>query len=59
MEMAFTTYPLIGERPVTRHEIDRLTLIIQRLNDALEAAGVREDLLRHEISVQRVRAEIA
>ena len=57
--MVFTTYPLKGERPVTRAEIDRLTAIIEQLNDALDAAATREDNLRHECDLQRARAEVA
>ena len=57
--MVFTTYPLKGERPVTRAEIDRLTAIIAQLNDALDEAANREDGLRHECDLQRARAEVA
>jgi len=57
--ITFSTYPITPEVIVTRAEIERLTAIIRRLNDALEAAVDREDCLRHEISVQRVRAEDA
>ena len=57
--MVFTTYPLKSERPVTRAEIDRLTSIIEQLNDALDAAANREDNLRHECDLQRARATIA
>jgi len=57
--MVFTTYPLKGERPVTREEIDRLTSIIAQLNDALDAAANREDVLRHEVDVQVARADVA
>ena len=57
--MVFTTYPLKGERPVTRAEIDRLTAIIEQLNDALDAAANREDHLRHEVDLERARAEVA
>jgi len=57
--MAFTTYPLIGERPVTRHEIDRLTLIIQQLNDALDEAAAREGHLQRVCDIQHARAEVA
>jgi len=57
--MVFTTYPLKHERPVTRAEIDRLTAIIAQLNDALDACIDREDRLRHEIELQRARAEVA
>ena len=53
--MVFTTYPLKGERPVTRAEIDRLTAIIEQLNDALDDAANREDGLRHECDLQRAR----
>ena len=57
--MVFTTYPLKGERPGTRAEIDRLTAIIEQLNDALDAAANREDGLRHECELQTARAEVA
>jgi len=57
--MVFTTYPLKDERPVTRAEIDRLTAIIEQLNDALDAAADREDRLRHELDVQLARADVA
>ena len=32
--MVFTTYPLKGERHVTRAEIDRLTAIIEAIEEA-------------------------
>ena len=54
-----STYPVTSEIIVTRAEIERLTSIIRQLNDALEAAADREDRLRHECNVQRVRAEVA
>ena len=54
-----TTYPRTHERPVTREEIDRLTSIIEQLNDALDAAANREDCLRHECDLQRARADVA
>ena len=54
-----TTYPTTPERPVTRAEIDRLTAIIEQLNDALDAAANREDGLRHECELQTARAEVA
>ena len=57
--MVFTTYPLKGERPVTRAEIDRLTAIIEQLNDALDEAANREDNLRHECDLQRARADVS
>ena len=46
--MVFTTYPVKGERPVTRAEIDRLTAIIAQLNDALDGAVEREGRLHRE-----------
>ena len=57
--MALTTYEATHERPVTRAEIDRLTSIIEQLNDTLDAAANREDNLRHECDLQRARAEVA
>ena len=57
--MTMTTYPATPERPVTRAEIDRLTAIIEQLNDALDEAANREDGLRHECDLQRARATIA
>ena len=57
--MVFTTYPIQHERPVTRAEIDRLNAIIEQLNDALDAAANREGRLRHDVELQRARAEVA
>ena len=57
--MVFTTYPVISERPVTRDEIDRLTAIIEQLNDALDHDVTTFRSLRHEIDVQVARAEVA
>jgi len=51
------TYPTTPERPVTRAEIDRLTLIIRQLNDALDAAADREDRLRQECNECRRLAD--
>jgi len=55
--MITTTYPATPERPVIREEIDRLTAIIAQLNDALDACVDREDRLRHDVELQRARAE--
>ena len=57
--MVFTTYPLKGERPVTRAEIDRLTAIIKRLDDEIDREEDTIRQLRHEIDVQVARAEVA
>ena len=54
--MTMTTYPSTPERPVTSAEIDRLTAIIEQLNDALDAAADREDRLRHDVELLRERA---
>ena len=52
-------YDSSPERSITRAEIDRLTSIIEQLNDALDAAANREDVLRHECDLQTARAEVA
>jgi len=52
-------YPIPPEGPITRADIDRLTVIIEQLNDAMGAAADREDTLRHKCDVQRARAEVA
>ena len=64
--MTLTTYEATPERTVTRAEIDRLTAIIEQLHKAIQwlNAGIaRKDdevqRLRHEIDVQRARAEVA
>ena len=57
--MVFTTYPLKGERLVTRAEIDRLTAIIEQLNDALDASGEWASDLIHKNDRLRARAEVA
>jgi len=57
--MVFTTYPLISERPVTRAEIDRLTAIIEQLNDARDTDAEKLRSLNHEVELQTARAEVA
>jgi len=57
--ITLSTYPTIPEVLITRAEIDRLTAIIRQLNDALDAAADREDRLRHDVELQRARAEVA
>ena len=64
--MVFTTYPLTPERPVTRAEIDRLTVIIEQLKAVIARYAAVTDTdfatirrLRHEIDVQVARARVA
>ena len=57
--MTLTTYPTTPERPVTRAEIDRLTAIIKRLNDARDEAAETIRKLDHDVDVQRARANVA
>jgi len=59
MAITMTTYPATPERPVSRAEIERLTSVIEQLNDALDACADREDALRHELDVQTARAVTA
>ena len=52
-------YDSAPERPVTSAEIERLTSIIEQLNDALDDAASREDNLRQAYDRQSARADVA